>query len=92
MDYAAKDKIMREAVVVATARTGIGKAFRGSLNHTHGAAMTGHVIRHAVERAKIAPAEVEDVGIGCGLPEGATGHNIGRTAAIRAAYRSQPLA
>jgi acetyl-CoA C-acetyltransferase len=75
---------MREAVVVSVARTGIGKAFRGSLNKTHGATMTAHVIKHAVERAKIDPAEVEDVVIGCGLPEGATGHNIGRVAALRA--------
>jgi acetyl-CoA C-acetyltransferase len=75
---------MREAVVVSIARTGIGKAFRGSLNKTHGATMTAHVIKHAVERAKIDPAEVEDVVIGCGLPEGATGHNIGRVAALRA--------
>lgn len=75
---------MREAVIVSVARTGIGKAFRGSLNKTHGATMAAHVIKHAVERAKIDPAEVEDVVIGCGLPEGATGHNIGRVAALRA--------
>jgi acetyl-CoA C-acetyltransferase len=75
---------MREAVIVSVARTGIGKAFRGSLNKTHGATMTAHVIKHAVGRAKIDPAEVEDVIIGCGLPEGATGHNIGRVAALRA--------
>jgi len=75
---------MREAVIVSVARTGIGKAFRGSLNKTHGATMTAHVIKHAVERATIDPAEVEDVVIGCGLPEGATGHNIGRVAALRA--------
>lgn len=75
---------MREAVIVSAARTGIGKAFRGSLNKTHGATVTAHVIHHAVERAKIDPAEVEDVVIGCGLPEGATGHNIARVAALRA--------
>ncbi|MCL6441106.1 MAG: thiolase family protein [Thermoleophilum sp.] len=75
---------MRDAVIVAIARTGIGKAFRGSLNRTHGATMAGHVIRHAVERARLDPAEVEDVVIGCGLPEEATGHNIGRAAALRA--------
>lgn len=75
---------MREAVIVSIARTGIGKAFRGSLNRTHGATMAAHVIRHAVERAKIDPVEVEDVVLGCGLPEGATGHNIGRAAALRA--------
>lgn len=75
---------MREAVVVSAARTGIGKAFRGSLNKTHGATMAAHVIQHAVERARLDPAEVEDVVLGCGLPEGATGHNIGRVAALRA--------
>ena len=75
---------MREAVIVSAARTGIGRAFRGSLNKTHGATITAHVIKHAVEHAKIDPAEVEDVVIGCGLPEGATGHNIGRVAALRA--------
>ncbi len=75
---------MREAVIVSAARTGIGRAFRGSPNKTHGATITAHVIKHAVERAKIDPAEVEDVVIGCGLPEGATGHNIGRVAALRA--------
>jgi acetyl-CoA C-acetyltransferase len=75
---------MREAVIVSVARTGIGKAFRGSLNKTHGATMAAHVIKHAIERATIDPAEVEDVVIGCGLPEGATGHNIGRVAALRA--------
>jgi acetyl-CoA C-acetyltransferase len=75
---------MREAVIVSIARTGIGKAFRGSLNKTHGATMAAHVINRAVERAKIDLAEVEDVVLGCGLPEGATGHNIGRVAALRA--------
>jgi acetyl-CoA C-acetyltransferase len=75
---------MREAVIVSTARTPIGKAVRGAFNNTHGAAMTGHVIKHAVERAKLDPGEVEDVVIGCANPEGATGHNIARDAVIRA--------
>jgi acetyl-CoA C-acetyltransferase len=75
---------MSDAVIVSTARTGIGKAFRGALNQTHGATMAGHAIQHAVARAKIDPGEVEDVILGCGLPEGATGHNVGRNAAIRA--------
>ncbi len=75
---------MREAVIVSTARTPIGKATRGAFNNTHGAALTGHVIQKAVERAKLDPAEVEDVIIGCANPEGATGHNIGRDSAIRA--------
>ena len=75
---------MVEAVIVSTARTGIGKAVRGSLNITHGAEMGGHVIRHAVERAGIEPGDVEDVTLGCAFPEGATGGNIARQAAIRA--------
>jgi acetyl-CoA C-acetyltransferase len=75
---------MREAVIVSTARTPIGKASRGAFNMTHGAVMGGHVIKHAVERAGIDPEEVEDVVMGCGMPEGATGKNIARTSAIRA--------
>ena len=75
---------MSDAVIVSTARTPIGKAFRGAFNQTHGAVLTGHAIRHAVERAGVEPDEVEDVVIGCGLPEGATGHNVARLAAIRA--------
>lgn len=75
---------MAEAVVVATARTPIAKAFRGAFNKTHGATLAGHVIRHAVARAGVAPEEVEDVILGCGLPEGATGYNIARLSAIRA--------
>jgi len=75
---------MTEAGIVSTARTPIGKAFRGAFNMTYGATLTGHVIQHAVERAKIEPGEVEDVIIGCGFPEGTTGHNIARQAAIRA--------
>lgn len=60
----------REAVIVSTARTPIGKAFRGAFNKTHGTEMSGHVVRHAVERAGVDPAEVEDVVLGCGFPEG----------------------
>jgi acetyl-CoA C-acetyltransferase len=75
---------MTDAVIVSTARTPIGKAFRGAFNMTHGATMTGHVIKHAVERAGVEPGEVEDVIIGCGFPEGATGSNIARIAALRA--------
>jgi len=75
---------MREAVIVSTARTPIGKAFRGAFNNTHGAAMAGHAIKHAVDRAGIDPAEIEDVILGCGLPEGATGWNIARVSATRA--------
>jgi acetyl-CoA C-acetyltransferase len=75
---------MAEAVIVSTARTPIGKAYRGAFNNTHGATLTGHVIEHAVQRARLDPAEVEDVVIGCAMPEGATGHNIARQAALRA--------
>jgi acetyl-CoA C-acetyltransferase len=75
---------MRDAVIVSTARTPIGRAYRGAFNMTHGAEIGGHVIKHAVARAKIEPGEVEDVIMGCGLPERATGGNIARQAAIRA--------
>ena len=64
---------MAEAVIVSTARTPIGKAYRGAFNNTHGADLAGHVIQHAVQRAELEPAEVEDVIIGCAMPEGATG-------------------
>ena len=73
-----------EAVIVSTARTPIGKAFRGAFNDTHGAVLAGHAIRHAVERARVEPEEVEDVILGCGMPEGATGKNIARLSLIRA--------
>ncbi|HUQ29303.1 MAG TPA: acetyl-CoA C-acyltransferase [Usitatibacter sp.] len=75
---------MADAVIVSTARTGLAKSWRGAFNMTHGATMGGHVVRAAVERAKVDPAEVEDVLIGCALPEGATGGNIARQIAIRA--------
>jgi acetyl-CoA C-acetyltransferase len=75
---------MTDAVIVSTARTPIGRAFRGAYNMTHGATLAGHAIEQAVARAKLDPAEVEDVIIGCGLPEGATGQNVGRIAALRA--------
>lgn len=75
---------MREAAIVSAARTPIGKAFRGAFNQTHGATLAGHVIKAAVERAKADPAEIDDVVLGVGLPEGATGNNLGRVAALRA--------
>ena len=75
---------MPDAVIVSTARTPIGRAYRGAFNNTHGAVLGGHVIRHAVERAGLDPGEVEDVILGCAMPEGATGHNIARQAALRA--------
>ncbi len=73
---------MREAVIVSAVRTPIGRAYRGAFNDTHGATLGGHVIRHAVERAGIDPGEVEDVLLGCAMPEGATGGNIARQAAL----------
>jgi acetyl-CoA C-acetyltransferase len=76
--------MMREAAIVSTARTPIGKAHRGAFNNTHGAVLAAHAIRHAVERSRIDPGEVEDVVLGCAMPEGATGMNIARRAAIRA--------
>jgi acetyl-CoA C-acetyltransferase/acetyl-CoA acyltransferase len=75
---------MTEAVIVSTARTGIGKAGRGSLNLTHGATMGGHVAAIAVERAGIDPALIEDSIWGCGYPEYVTGGNIARQIVLRA--------
>jgi acetyl-CoA C-acetyltransferase len=75
---------MTEAVIVSTARTALCKSWRGSLNMTHGSKMGGHVVKHAFERARLEPQEVEDVIMGCAAPEGATGANIARQIAIRA--------
>src|SRR5258705_12243601 len=75
---------MADAVIVSTARTPLCKSWRGSLNMTHGAKMGGHVVHAALDRAKVAPQEVEDVIMGCATPEGATGGNIARQIAIRA--------
>jgi len=75
---------MSEAVVVSTARTPIGKAYRGSFNNTSPITMAGHVIENALDRAGIEPGEVEDVWMGCGFPEGAQGQNVARHASIRA--------
>ena len=75
---------MTRAVIVSTARTPIGKAFRGALNDVHGASLGGHVIRSAAQRARLDLAEIEDVLIGCATPEGATGSNIARQAALAA--------
>jgi acetyl-CoA C-acetyltransferase len=73
---------MRRAVIVSTARTGLAKSVRGGFNQTHGAVMGGHAIKHAIARAGIDASEVEDVFMGCGFPEGATGNNIARESAI----------
>src|SRR5262245_27726984 len=75
---------MTEAVIVSTARTPLCKSWRGALNMTHGATLGGHAVKHAIERAKLDPAEVEDVIMGCANPEGATGWNIARQIAVRA--------
>jgi len=75
---------MTDAVIVSTARTPLCKSWRGALNMTHGATMGGHVVKHALERAKLDPAEVEDAIMGCATPEGATGGNIARQIALRA--------
>ena len=73
---------MKEAVIVSTARTPIGKAYKGALNATQGPTMAGWVIEEAVKRAGIDPAEVDDVIMGCALPQGTTSPNIGRLAAV----------
>ena len=75
---------MREAVIVSTARTPIGKAYRGAFNNTEGPIMTGHAIQHAVARAGIEPGEVDDVIIGCALQQGTTGGNTARQSLLAA--------
>ena len=75
---------MTEAVIVSTARTPIGKAYKGALNHTEGATLLGHAISSALSRAKIEGAEVEDVVMGCAMQQGTTGTNIARKALLRA--------
>jgi len=75
---------MREAVIVSTARTPIGRAYRGAFNDTQGQALAGHVVAEVVRRAGVDPAEVEDVVLGAALQQGSTGFNIARQAAIRA--------
>jgi len=75
---------MREAVIVSTARTPIGKAYRGAFNDTQAQALAGHAIANAVSRAGIDPAEIDDVVIGAALQQGSTGFNVGRQSALRA--------
>jgi acetyl-CoA C-acetyltransferase len=75
---------MTDAVIVSTARTPLCKSWRGALNMTHGAKLGGHVVQAAMQRARVEPQEVEDVIMGCAMPEGATGSNIARQIAIRA--------
>ena len=73
---------MREAAIISTARTGLAKAIRGGFNKTNGITMGGHTVKHAIAKAGIEAGEVEDIIFGCGQPEAATGHNIGRNVAI----------
>lgn len=75
---------MTQAVIVSTARTPLTKSWKGSLNMTHGATMAGAAVQAAVERARVDPTDIEDVLMGCANPEGATGWNIARQAALRA--------
>ncbi|HEX7013218.1 MAG TPA: acetyl-CoA C-acyltransferase [Steroidobacteraceae bacterium] len=75
---------MREAVIVSTARTPIGKAYRGAFNNTQGQELIGHAIAEAVKRAAIDPAEIDDVIVGCALQQGSTGGNIARQGLLRA--------
>ena len=77
---------MKDVAIVSYCRTGIAKATRGALNQTHGIAMAAHVMKEAVARAQIEAGEVEDVVLGCGLPEGATGHNVARNAGLFAGF------
>jgi acetyl-CoA C-acetyltransferase/acetyl-CoA acyltransferase len=75
---------MKEAVIVSTARTPIGRAYRGAFNGTAGQNLAAHAIRHAVERAHVAPGEIEDVVLGCAMQEGTTGYNTARQSALLA--------
>ncbi|WP_367846333.1 acetyl-CoA C-acyltransferase [Rhodoferax sp. WC2427] len=75
---------MTAAVIVSTARTPLAKSWKGSFNMTHGATLGGHAVQHAIARAGIEAAEVDDVIMGCATPEGATGANIARQIALRA--------
>ena len=74
---------MNEAVIVSTARTPIGKAYKGAFNNTHGATLAGHAVKRAVEISGVDPSTVEDCLMGCAMPEGATGGNIARQIAVR---------
>jgi acetyl-CoA C-acetyltransferase len=75
---------MRHAVIVSTARTPLAKSWKGAFNMTHGATLGGHAVEHALARAGVDPAQVDDVLVGCAFPEGATGGNIARQIALRA--------
>lgn len=75
---------MKDAYIISTARTGLAKSFKGELNATHGIPMLASCIEAAIERGQVNPSQIDDVVIGCGMPEGATGHNIARNAALAA--------
>jgi acetyl-CoA C-acetyltransferase len=75
---------MREAVIVSTARTPIGKAYRGAFNNTEAPTLGGHAVKHAVARAGLEPGDVEDVMMGCAMPQGTQGQNVGRQIALAA--------
>ena len=75
---------MKEAVIVATARTPIGKAYRGAFNNTDAPTLGGHAIRSALHKSGISPEEVDDVIMGCAMQQGSSGYNIGRLAAVAA--------
>jgi acetyl-CoA C-acetyltransferase len=77
---------MREAVIVSTARTPIGKAYRGAFNNTQGQELIGHALAQAVKRAGISPAEVEDIVVGCAMQQGSTGGNVARQGLLRAGF------
>jgi acetyl-CoA C-acetyltransferase len=75
---------MREAVIVSTARTPIGKAYRGAFNNTEAPTLGAHAVKHAVARAGLEPGDVEDVMMGCAMPQGTQGQNVGRQIALAA--------
>ena len=81
--------VVTEAVIASYARTPIGRAYRGSLNATHGATLGAHAVSAAVTRAGLDPGKVDDVIVGASLGEGATGANIARQVALRAGFPSR---
>jgi acetyl-CoA C-acetyltransferase len=86
--FCPKEIHMREAVIVSTARTAIGKAYRGAFNNTQAQTLGGHAIAHAVGRANVAGEEVDDIVMGAAMQQGATGYNIARQSALRAGLPS----
>ncbi len=75
---------MRQAVIVSVARTPIGKAYRGAFNNTQSQELGGHAIKHAVDRSGVDPLDVDDVIMGCAVPEGSSGYNVARQCTLRA--------